>query len=62
MHLRKTIAMQHPTPPSVRKEFKLSGLQLFFPVTKKIGTLAFYRFDARGMHLVRVLHGCRVEG
>ena len=56
------MAMQHPTPPSVRKEFKLSGLQLFFPVTKKIGTLAFYRFDARGMHLVRVLHGCRVEG
>ena len=54
--------MQTRPPPPVRKEYKLPGLQLFFPVTKKIGTLAFYRFDARGMHLDRVLHGCRVEG
>ena len=54
--------MQNLPSPPVRKEFKLSVLQLFFPVTKKIGTIAIYRFDTKGMHLVRVFRGVRVEG
>ena len=54
--------MQNLPPPPVRKEQKIQGMQLFFPVTKKIGTVAFYKFDANGIRLNRVLHGCRVEG
>ena len=54
--------MQKPPPPPVRKERKIQGMQLFFPVTKKIGTVAFYKFDDKGIRLDRVLHGCRVEG
>lgn len=50
------------TPPPVRKERKIPVLQLFFPVTKRIGTIAIYKFDDAGMHLMRVLHGCNVEG
>ena len=50
------------TPPPVRKEQKIPVLSLFFPVTKKIGTIAIYKFDATGMHLMRVLPGCKVEG
>lgn len=49
-------------PPPVRKERKLPVLTLFFPVTKKIGTIAIYKFDTTKMRLVRVLHGCKVEG
>ena len=49
-------------PPPVRKERKISHLTLFWPVTKKIGTIAIYQFDTTGLHLIRVLHGCRVEG
>ena len=49
-------------PPPLRKERKLPVLTLFFPVTKKTGTIAIYKFDATGMHLTRVLHGCKVEG
>lgn len=55
--------MQNITiPPPVRKERKTPVLQLFFPVTKKIGTIGIYQFDPTGMHLIRVLHGCKVEG
>lgn len=50
------------TEPPVRKERKTPVLQLFFPVTKKIGTIGIYQFNATGMHLIRVLHGCKVEG
>ena len=60
--LHQCNTMQKLPPPPVRKERKIQGMQLFFPVTKKIGTVAFYKFDATGVRLVRVLHGCRVEG
>lgn len=46
-------------PPASRQERKISHLTLFFPVTKKIGDVAVYKFDATGMRLVRVLRGCR---
>ncbi len=49
-------------PPTPRKERKLPHLTLFFPVTKKIGDIAIYKFDATGMRLMRVLRGCRSEG
>ena len=49
-------------PPPLRKERKLPVLTLFFPVTKKIGTIAIYQFGTKGMRLVRVLRGCKVEG
>lgn len=49
-------------PPMPRKERKLSHLILFFPVTKKIGNIAIYKFDATGMRLTRFLRGCRTEG
>lgn len=49
-------------PPPVRKERKISLLVLFFPATKKLGTIASYKFDTTGMHLMRVLRGCSVEG
>ncbi|MDO8291146.1 MAG: hypothetical protein Q7T44_18185 [Parvibaculum sp.] len=49
-------------PPAVRKERKIPVLQLFFPLSKRIGNIAIYKFDATGMRLVRVLHGCTVEG
>ncbi len=54
--------MQNHSPHPVRPERKIPILILAFAVTKKIRTLAFYKFDAKGMRLVRVLHGCRVEG
>ena len=50
--------IQAPVP---RKERKISHLTLFFPVTAKMGTIGVYRLDASGLHLVRVLHGCKVE-
>jgi hypothetical protein len=49
-------------PPAARKERKISHLILFFPVTKKIGNIAIYKFDATGMRLTRLLRGCRTEG
>ena len=49
-------------PPTPRKERNISHLTLFFPVTKKIGNMAIYKFDATGMRLVRALRGCRTEG
>ncbi len=54
--------MQNQSPPPVRPERKIPILILSFPVTEKIRTLVFYKFDTNGMRLVRVLHGCRVEG
>ncbi len=48
--------------PKLRKETKLSCLTLFWPVTKKLGTIAIYKLDATGMHLMRVLPGCKVVG
>ena len=48
-------------PPPLRKERKISHLSLFFPVTKNIGTCALYKLDASGLHLIRVLHGCKVH-
>ena len=51
----------NPEPP-LRKERKISVITLFWPVTKKLGTIAIYKLDATGMHLRRVLHGCKVEG
>lgn len=50
----------NPEPP-LRKERKISHLSLFFPVTKNIGTCAIYKFDANGLHLIRVMHGCKVH-
>jgi hypothetical protein len=46
----------------VRKEQKIAFLSLFFPVEKKMGKIARYKFDAAGMHLVRVIHCCKVAG
>ncbi|OIQ72024.1 hypothetical protein GALL_463580 [mine drainage metagenome] len=43
------------------KETKVSHLDLFFPVTKKVGTIGNYRLDTCGLHLVRTLRGCRIE-
>ena len=55
--------MKNSNPePTPRKERKLSHLTLFFPVTKKIGNISIYKFDATGMRLVRALRGCRTEG
>lgn len=54
--------MKRLTPPPVRKEHKIPDLTLFFPVKEQVGTIAIYRFDSTGMHLVRVLCGCKVEG
>lgn len=48
-------------PPTPRRERKISHLTLYFPVTAKIGTIGTYRLDARGLHLIRVLHGCKVH-
>lgn len=48
-------------PPTPRKERKIPHLTLYFPVTAKIGTIGTYRFDASGLHLIRVLHGCKVH-
>lgn len=48
-------------PPTPRKELKLSVLTLYFPLTANIGTIAIYRFDAGGLRLIRVLHGCTVH-
>lgn len=47
--------------PTLRKERKIPHLTLYFPVTAKIGTIGTYRFDASGLHLIRVLHGCKVH-
>lgn len=47
--------------PVLRKEVKISVLTLFFPVTANIGTIGIYRLTASGLHLVRELHGCKVE-
>jgi hypothetical protein len=50
-------------PPPVRKERKISVITLAWPVTAKIHTIGIYKFDANGwLRLMRVLHGCRVEG
>ena len=51
-----------PSAPPLRKEVKTNVMILYFPVTKKIGTIAFYKFGPTGMRLVRVLHGCRRGG
>lgn len=48
--------------PKLRKERKISVITLFWPVTKKFGTIAIYKFDTTGMHLMRVLRGCKVKG
>ena len=48
-------------PPTLRKERKIPHLTLYFPVTAKIGTTGTYRLDASGLHLIRVLHGCKVH-
>ena len=45
-------------PPILRKERRISVLTLYFPATASIGV---YRLDASGWHLVRELHGCKVE-
>ena len=47
--------------PILRKERKISVLTLYFPVTANIGTIGIYRLTASGLHLVRELHGCKVE-
>lgn len=47
--------------PVLRKELKISVLTLFFPVTAKTVTIGIYKLDASGLHLIRVLHGCKVE-
>lgn len=54
--------MTNSKPPPVRKERKISHLFLFFPVTKNIGTCVAYKFEATGLRLVRVQHGCKVHG
>ena|GEM_PF-3766528 len=46
----------------MRKERKISHLILLWPVTKKLGTIAIYKLDASGLHLLRVLPGCQVHG
>lgn len=52
-----------PPPPPVRKELKIAHLTLAWPVTPKINAIAIYKYDATGwLRLVRLLHGCRVEG
>lgn len=43
------------------KETKVSHLTLFFPITNKVGTIGIYKFETRGLRLVRVLTGCRLE-
>ena len=48
--------MQNHSPPPVRSERKIPILILSFPVTEKIRTLVFYKFDTSAMRLVRVLH------
>lgn len=48
-------------PPPVRQERKVPYLSLFFPGTARIGTIGIYRLDASGLHLIRVLHGCKVH-
>ena len=48
-------------PPPLRKERRISVLTLYFPLTANIGTIRIYRLDASGLHLVRELHGCKVE-
>lgn len=48
-------------PPIPHKERKISVLTLYFPVTANIGTIGIYRLTASGLHLVRELHGCKVE-
>ena len=45
-------------PATLRKERKIPHLTLDFPVTAKIGSIGTYRFDASGLHLIRVLHEC----
>lgn len=47
--------------PVPRKERKISVLTLYFSVTAKIGTIGIYRLDASGLHLIRVLRGCRIN-
>ena len=42
-----------PPPPPVRKEHKTPLLELVFPFNEKAGRLIYYKFDAKGMHLVR---------
>ena len=55
--------MQISPPPPVRKERKISHLVLAWPVTPKLQTIGIYKFDADGwLRLIRVLHGCKVEG
>ena len=57
--------MQAPNigpPPPVRKEVKIREIVLFWPVTENVGNIGIYRLDARGFRLIRVLHGCKVEG
>ena len=48
-------------PPPLCKERRISVLTLYFPVTAKIGTIGIYRLDASGLHLIRVLRGCKVH-
>jgi len=55
---KSTFGPPHP----VRKERKISHLILLWPVTKKLGTIAIYKLDASGLHLLRVLPGCQVHG
>ena len=55
--------MNTTQPPTLRKERKISVITLAWPVTAKIHTIGIYKFDANGwLRLMRVLHGCRVEG
>ena len=53
--------MANPAPPPVRQEQKIAKLTLLWPVTAKIGTIGIYKLDASGLHLIQVLHGCKVH-
>ena len=47
--------------PVLRKEHKLSHLTLYFPVTKKIGTIGIYKLGTAGLRLVRRLTGAKAQ-
>lgn len=53
--------MRTKQPPPVRKEQKTPRLTLFWPVKKRLGTIAIYKLDDSGLRLLRVLPGCRIE-